>query len=114
MAETARNMPMPACYVLHATCLSTAFYLHACYTTFQVGCTSGGNFDKYAWILCDNHDFLITGASYPLDAAYRFYRSRAEDLSIKRRGKSESKNKTKRRHERLVRVSKIEDMQPLL
>lgn len=41
----------------------------------------------------------------PLDAAYRFYQSRAEEQSMKRRGKLELKNKTKRRHERLVRVS---------
>ena len=40
-----------------------------------------------------------------LDAAYRFYRTRAEEQSIKRRGKMEIKNKTKRRHERIVRVS---------
>ena len=39
------------------------------------------------------------------DAAYRFYRSRNEDQSAKRRGTFNEKGKAKRRHERLVRVS---------
>ena len=40
-----------------------------------------------------------------LDAAYRFYRSRCEDESAKRRGKDQVRKTSKRRHERLVRVS---------
>lgn len=39
------------------------------------------------------------------DAAYRFYRSKSEEESARRRGKLGLKNKSKRRHERLVRVS---------
>ena len=39
------------------------------------------------------------------DAAYRFYWSHNDDLSSKRRGTFDRKSKTKRRHERLVRVS---------
>ncbi len=38
------------------------------------------------------------------DASYRFYRSRYEEMSIKKRGKIEEKNRSKRRHERLMRV----------
>ena len=38
------------------------------------------------------------------DAAYRFYRSKREEESIKRRGKQDGKAKAKRRHERLLRV----------
>lgn len=37
------------------------------------------------------------------DAAYRFYRSKCEEESIKRRGKAHEKQKQKRKHERLVR-----------
>ena len=40
-----------------------------------------------------------------VDAAYRFYRSRCEDESAKRRGKLPEKNKAKRKHERIIRVS---------
>lgn len=40
-----------------------------------------------------------------IDAAYRFYRSRCEEESAKRRGKLQEKNKQKRKHERIVRVS---------
>ena len=42
---------------------------------------------------------------FTIDAAYRFYRSRTEEVSSKRRGTFASKSKSKRRHERLVRVS---------
>ena len=38
------------------------------------------------------------------DAAYRFYRSRCEDESSRRRGKIPSKNRSKRKHERTTRV----------
>ena len=38
-------------------------------------------------------------------ATYRFYRSKSEEESIKRRGIMEEKNKMKRRYERRVRVS---------
>ena len=41
------------------------------------------------------------------DAAYRFYRSRCEDESAKRRGKLQTKNRSKRKHERMTRVSCI-------
>ena len=40
-----------------------------------------------------------------VDAAYRFYRSKCEEESIKRCGKAHEKQKQKRKHERLVRVS---------
>ena len=40
-----------------------------------------------------------------LDAAYRFYRTRCEEASVGRRGKASQKLKTKRRHERMTRVS---------
>lgn len=42
-----------------------------------------------------------------LDAAYRYYLSCAEAKSSKRRGKLADKNKKKRKHERIVRVSTI-------
>ena len=40
------------------------------------------------------------------DAAYRFYRSRNEEMSARRRGTFVNKSKAKRRHERLARVSR--------
>lgn len=39
------------------------------------------------------------------DAAYRFYKSKGEEESRKRRGLAESQKQSKRRHERIVRVS---------
>jgi len=39
-----------------------------------------------------------------LEAAYRFYRSKNEEDSIKRRGLDAEKNSKKRRYERLSRV----------
>ena len=42
--------------------------------------------------------------SFHADAAYRFYRSRCEDDSARRRGKIQSKNKIKRKHENVIRV----------
>ena len=39
------------------------------------------------------------------EAAYRFYRSRCEEISAKRHGKDIFKKTTKRRHERVIRVS---------
>ncbi len=39
-----------------------------------------------------------------VDAAYRFYRSKCEEDTIKRKGQLDAKKKTKRKHERRVRV----------
>ena len=39
------------------------------------------------------------------DAAYRFYWSKAEIVSIRRRGMDDEKSKMKRRYERRARVS---------
>ena len=39
------------------------------------------------------------------EAAYRFYKSKCEEESAKQRGKLPFKNRLKRRHERLHRVS---------
>ena len=39
-----------------------------------------------------------------LDAAYRFYRTKCEEESAKRRGTEGTKKTVKRRHERIVRV----------
>lgn len=47
----------------------------------------------------------LTFSNLFLEAAYRFYKTRCEEDSAKRRGKSESMKKAKRRHERVVRVS---------
>ena len=45
---------------------------------------------------------------FSVDAAYRFYRSHREEQSLKRRGKSDIKQKKKRRHERKLRVRRLE------
>ena len=42
------------------------------------------------------------------DAAYRFFRSRVEERSVSKRGLTSDKQKQKRRHERLTRVSIID------
>ena len=42
-----------------------------------------------------------------IDAAYRFYKTKCEEDSIKRRGKTAEKQKKKRIHERLTRVSTV-------
>ena len=47
-------------------------------------------------------------------AAYRFYRSKKESESSSLRGKSEILKKTKRRHERIVRVSVFSLCLPLI
>ena len=47
---------------------------------------------------------LFPSSTYT-DAAYRFYRSRCEETSTKRRGMHQAKNKSKRKHERTIRVS---------
>jgi hypothetical protein len=39
-----------------------------------------------------------------IDAAYRFYKSKCEEESAKRRGKFGPRKTSKRRHERIVRV----------
>ena len=50
--------------------------------------------------------FLITCLFVTITgAAYRFYCSRKEDESARRRGKLEAKNRSKRKHERQVRVN---------
>ena len=50
---------------------------------------------KYRGGVC----YLIT------EAAYRFYKTKCEEESSRRRGKEDSVKKNKRRHERVVRVS---------
>ena len=51
---------------------------------------------------------LIAGFScVHADAAYRFFRSRVEERSVSKRGLTSSKQKQKRRHERLTRVSRL-------
>ena len=45
---------------------------------------------------------------FSVDAAYCFYRSHREEQSLKRRGKSDIKQKKKRRHERKLRVRILE------
>ena len=47
---------------------------------------------------------LLCPLCLSVDAAYRFYRSQREEQSLKRRGKSDMKQKKKRRHERKLRV----------
>ncbi len=42
-----------------------------------------------------------------IDAAYRFYKSKSEEESIKRSGKAELKKVSRRRHERITRVSTL-------
>ena len=41
------------------------------------------------------------------EAAYRFYKTKCEEESTKRRGKEDSIKMIKRRHERIVRVSTV-------
>jgi len=41
------------------------------------------------------------------EAAYRYYKSKCEEESVKRRGKDSSQNLAKRRHERIARVSEL-------
>ena len=42
-----------------------------------------------------------------VDAAYRFYKTKCEEDSIKRRGKTAEKQQRKRARERLTRVSAL-------
>ena len=42
-----------------------------------------------------------------VDAAYRFYKTKCEEYSIKRRGKTAEKQQKKRARERLTRVSTL-------
>lgn len=39
-----------------------------------------------------------------IDAAYRFYKSKCQEESLKRSGKAEEKKVSRRRHERITRV----------
>ena len=44
---------------------------------------------------------------YCIDAAYRLYRSKCEEESINKRGRTTEIQQRKRRHERIARVSLI-------
>lgn len=48
---------------------------------------------------------MLASQSYLTDAAYRFYRTKCEEESAVKRGISGNKQKKKRQHERLSRVS---------
>lgn len=55
--------------------------------------------DYHSDCLVDKNNINLT------DAAYRFYRSKCEEDSISKRGLAPERQKKKRRHERLARVS---------
>lgn len=64
----------------------------------------------YVPVYSDPNQYIFTGLIISVcrnfsDAAYRFYRTRCEEASVSRRGKASQKLTTKRRHERLTRVS---------
>ena len=49
--------------------------------------------------------YVDTGIYFYIEAAYRFYKSKCEQESLRRRkGKMEDKKISRRRHERIVRV----------
>ena len=49
----------------------------------------------------------VVTSSINAEAAYRFFKTKSEEDSLKRSGKSEIKKVTRRRQERITRVSKL-------